>query len=73
MDEFDLDRRDMEEQKFPELDSPVEYDAAAEARVRRKLDWNLMPLFFVLCKQRLLFDLGKAAHLTSYLRYDSLS
>ena len=28
----------------------VEYDAAAEARVRRKLDWNLMPLFFVLCR-----------------------
>ena len=26
------------------------YNAAANARVRRKLDWNIMPLFFVLCK-----------------------
>ena len=30
---------------------PVEYDDVSEARVRRKLDWHMMPLFFVLCKQ----------------------
>ena len=28
----------------------VNYDAAAEARVRRKLDRNMMPLFFVRCE-----------------------
>lgn len=28
----------------------VEYDAAADARVRWKLDTNMMPLFFVLCE-----------------------
>ena len=26
----------------------VQYDEATEARVRRKLDWNMMPIFFVL-------------------------
>lgn len=26
------------------------YDAAADRRVRRKLDINMLPLFFVLCK-----------------------
>lgn len=36
------------EQKAAELQSPREYDEGAEARVRRKLDWHLMPLFFVL-------------------------
>lgn len=40
----------VDEQKAAELQSPIEYDEAAEARVRRKLDWNLMPLFFVLCE-----------------------
>lgn len=28
----------------------IDYDAAAEARVRRKLDRNMIPLFFVLCE-----------------------
>ena len=28
----------------------VGYDVAAEARVRRKLDQNMIPLFFVLCE-----------------------
>ena len=32
------------------VDLPVEYDAAAEARVRHKLDWNMMPLLFILCE-----------------------
>ena len=27
-----------------------DHDAAAEVRVRRKLDWNMIPLFFVLCE-----------------------
>lgn len=27
-----------------------DYDAAAEARVRRKLDRNMIPLFFILCE-----------------------
>ena len=27
-----------------------DYDAVAEKRVRSKLDWNMMPLFLVLCK-----------------------
>ena len=44
----DLDRVD--EQKAAELQVPIERDEAAEARVRRKLDWHLMPLFFVLCE-----------------------
>lgn len=26
------------------------YDAAAERRVRHKLDYHMMPLFFILCK-----------------------
>ena len=31
--------------------APLSYvDPAAEARVRHKLDWNLMPLLFILCK-----------------------
>ena len=48
MGEFDLARVD--EQKAAEMQSPVEYDAAAEARVRRKLDRHMMPLFFILCE-----------------------
>lgn len=39
----DVSARDVEDNKVP-------YDDAAERRVRRKIDWNMMPLFFVLCK-----------------------
>ena len=46
----DMDPDRVDEQKAAELQSPSEYDEAAEARVRRKLDWHLMPLFFVLCE-----------------------
>lgn len=46
----DLDPNRLDEQKATELQSPIEYNEAVEARVRRKLDWNLMPLFFVLCE-----------------------
>lgn len=46
----DLDPKRIHELKAAELQSPTEYNGAAEARVRRKLDWHLMPLFFVLCK-----------------------
>ena len=35
----------------------LDYNAAADTRVRRKLDWNMLPLFFVLCEWFvLLFD-----------------
>ncbi|KAF6218636.1 hypothetical protein HO133_005987 [Letharia lupina] len=44
----DLDPKRIHELKAAELQSPTEYNGAAEARVRRKLDWHLMPLFFVL-------------------------
>ncbi|KAF6241077.1 hypothetical protein HO173_000871 [Letharia columbiana] len=44
----DLDPKRIDELKAAELQSPTEYNGAAEARVRRKLDWHLMPLFFVL-------------------------
>ena len=32
--------------------SPLQsrYDEATESRIRRKLDWNLMPLVFVCCE-----------------------
>jgi hypothetical protein len=30
--------------------SPNRYDGAAERRVRRKLDFHMMPLFFILCE-----------------------
>ncbi len=46
----DLDLNYVEEQKAAEPQSPIEYDDAAENRVRRKLDWHLMPIFFVLCE-----------------------
>lgn len=48
--DVDLDRGDVDGEKGAELRTPIEYDAVAEARVRHKLDWNLMPLFFVLCQ-----------------------
>ena len=48
MADLDLDRVD--ERKIADLQSPIEYDEVAETRLRRKLDWHLMPLFFVLCK-----------------------
>ncbi|KAL8820591.1 MAG: hypothetical protein Q9191_007483 [Dirinaria sp. TL-2023a] len=32
---------------------PLEYDAAADTRVRRKLDWNMLPLFFVLYRSNI--------------------
>ena len=38
-----------DEEDVAELYPAVNYNEAAEARVRRKLDLNLMPLFFVLC------------------------
>ena len=44
----------MEDEKAPENVSLTEYDSVAEARVRRKLDWNMMPLLFVLCKSLLI-------------------
>ena len=40
----------IDEQKAAGLQSPMEYDEVSEARVRRKLDWHLMPLFFSLCE-----------------------
>ena len=46
----DLDLNRVDEQEDAELQSPIAYDGAAETRVRRKLDWHLMPLFFVLCE-----------------------
>ena len=35
--------------ELPYEGGKAEYDDAMERRIRRKLDWNLMPLFFVLC------------------------
>lgn len=32
------------------------HDVSAEARVRRKLDWNMIPLFFVLCEHETLIS-----------------
>ena len=46
----DISPERMDEQKAAGLQSPIEYDEVSETRVRRKLDWHLMPLFFVLCK-----------------------
>lgn len=41
----------------PEMSEPREelpiHDVAAETRVCRKLDFHMMPLFFVLCKSHL--------------------
>ena len=43
-----------DEQKAAELAEasrfPLDYDASAETRVRRKLDSHMLPLFFVLCE-----------------------
>lgn len=47
--DFDLDHGNLDGEKGEGPRTPVEYDEIAEARVRHKLDWNLMPLFFVLC------------------------
>ena len=46
----DLDPHGIDKQKAAKLQSPIEYNEATEARVRRKLDLHLMPLFFVLCE-----------------------
>ena len=43
-------RKNVDELEAAELQTPIEYDENADARVRRKLDWHMMPLFFVLCK-----------------------
>ena len=40
----------VDDQEAAELQSSIGYDEAADTRVRRKLDWHLMPLFFILCK-----------------------
>jgi len=44
----------VEEQQVAERSEPDRYDSdhhgSVEARVLRKLDWNIMPLFFVLCE-----------------------
>lgn len=44
----------VEEQQVTERSEPDDYgfdhDGTVEARVVRKLDWNIMPLFFVLCE-----------------------
>jgi hypothetical protein len=40
----------VDEQEAAELHRQIGYDEAADARVRRKLDWHVMPLFFVLCE-----------------------
>ena len=47
-DMVEVERDRLEEKRI--VVTPVEYDAAAEARVRHKLDWNMMPLLFILCK-----------------------
>lgn len=46
----DLNLNRADEQKTAELQNVVEQDEAAEASVRHKLDWHLMPLFFVICE-----------------------
>ena len=46
----DLEPESVDEQKAYSPQGPLKYDVASEARVRRKLDKNLMPLFFVLCE-----------------------
>lgn len=48
MEERTLKRVD--EQEAAELQGQIDYDEAADARVRRKLDWHMMPLFFILCE-----------------------
>ena len=50
MDEAELVGRHKETGAAESSDYQFGHDVAAEARVRRKLDWNMMPLFFVLCK-----------------------
>jgi len=44
----------VEKQQFTEKPEPdgydFDHDGSIEARVVRKLDWNIMPLFFVLCE-----------------------
>ena len=59
----------MEDQKSADVQTAVsQYDPATEARVRRKLDWNLMPLFFVLCKSNQHpYSCAKVVQLTAIL------
>lgn len=54
--------------------SPAGYEEASEPRVWRKLDWNLMPLFFVGCKWPSSEDLAaqERALLISASRYVSI-
>ena len=48
-DKVDMDHDRIEDERI--VGAPLSYiDPAAEARVRHKLDWNLMPLLFILCK-----------------------
>ena len=41
----------LDEQPVSKVELPIKYDALAETHVRRKLDWSLMPLFFVHSEQ----------------------
>jgi len=60
----------VEEQQVAEGSEPdghgFDHDGSVEARVIRKLDWNIMPLFFVLCEYErplLLLSHGLEGHL----------
>lgn len=44
-----VEEQQVTERSAPE-DADFDHDGSVEARVVRKLDWNMMPLFFVLCK-----------------------
>jgi hypothetical protein len=44
----------------PSGNNPVQIDVAAEARLLRKLDMNLIPLLFVMCKSPSLMWRSKA-------------
>ena len=46
----DLEPESVDEQNAEGPQSLSKYDETSEARVRRKLDRHLMPLFFVLCE-----------------------
>ena len=46
----DVRREHILDQESPPSHPHVEYDATSDRRVRRKLDRNMMPLFFVLCE-----------------------
>ena len=50
-DKVHMDHDGLEHQRI--VGAPLTHvDPAAEARVRHKLDWNLMPLLFILCKSQ---------------------